>query len=65
MAEIVVPFAEFVPVRRGRMVSGHPPLHPDRITDFGLIISRQEGPFCLEIAGIGAYRADAEVQAAP
>jgi monofunctional biosynthetic peptidoglycan transglycosylase len=55
--EIAVPFTEFVPVFRGRTVPGHPPLDPSRITTFGLIVSRQEGPFSIDIASIRAYPA--------
>ena len=54
--DIRVPFADFIPVYRGREVSGHPPLDPSRVTTFGLIISRQEGPFRIDIASIRAVR---------
>jgi monofunctional biosynthetic peptidoglycan transglycosylase len=52
--ELVLPLADFEPVFRGRVVSGHPPLDPAKIRTFGLIISRQEGPFRLDVAQIGA-----------
>ncbi len=55
-SDVVVPFADFVPVWRGRRVAGHPALDPARITTLGLIISRQEGRFQLEIANIRGYR---------
>jgi hypothetical protein len=54
--EVKVRFADFVPVYRGRIVAGHPPLDPSQVTTLGLIISRQEGPFRLDIASIGGYR---------
>jgi monofunctional biosynthetic peptidoglycan transglycosylase len=54
-ADIAVPFGDFVPVYRGRVLSDHPPLDPSRITTFGLMISRQEGPFRLDVAAIAAY----------
>jgi len=54
--DVFIAFADFVPVWRGRTVEGHPPLDPAQITTFGLIISRQEGPFRLDISTIRAYR---------
>jgi len=54
--ELVVPFADFIPVWRGRPVEGHPALDPAEITTFGWIISRQEGPFRLDISNIRGYR---------
>ena len=54
--EIAVPFGEFVPVYRGRLVQGHPELDPRRIATFGLLISRQEGAFRLDIEAIRAIR---------
>jgi monofunctional biosynthetic peptidoglycan transglycosylase len=56
-AEISAPFADFIPVYRGRVVQDHPPLDPSRIATFGLIISRQEGPFRIDIESVRAYRA--------
>jgi NADH dehydrogenase [ubiquinone] 1 alpha subcomplex assembly factor 1 len=56
-AEISAPFADFIPVYRGRMVQDHPPLDPSRIATFGLIISRQEGPFRIDIESVKAYSA--------
>ena len=53
--EIRLPFSEFRPVFRGRVVPGQPPLDPARIRTLGVIIARQEGPFMLEIAWIQAY----------
>ena len=52
--EIAFPFGEFVPVYRGRVVRDHPPLDPSRIATFGLLISRQEGPFRIDIETIRA-----------
>jgi hypothetical protein len=39
------------------VVRDHPPLDPSRIATFGLIISRQEGPFRIDIESVGAYPA--------
>jgi len=50
--EIDIPFGDFVPVYRGRAVRDHPPLDPSRIATFGLLISRQEGPFKIDIETI-------------
>lgn len=52
--ELELPFDDFVPVYRGRIVSNHPQLDPARIMTFGLIISRQEGPFRLDVESIAA-----------
>jgi monofunctional biosynthetic peptidoglycan transglycosylase len=54
-ADIAVPFSDFRPVFRGRTVPDHPPLDTSRVTTFGLIIARQEGPFRLDIDSIHAY----------
>jgi len=53
--DVSVPFSDFVPVWRGRRVEGHPVLDPSKVTTFGLIISRQEGPFRLDISNIRAH----------
>jgi ribosomal protein L19 len=53
--EISAPFTNFIPVYRGRAVGDHPPLDPSRIATFGLIISRQEGPFRIDIESVKAY----------
>lgn len=53
--DVVVPFSDFVPVWRGRPVADHPPLDPALVTTLGLIVSRQEGPFQIDIASIRAY----------
>ena len=55
--EISLPFTDFIPVYRGRVVRDHPPLDPSRIATFGLIISRQEGPFRMDLQFIKAYPA--------
>jgi len=52
--EIALPFGDFVPVYRGRVVRDHPPLDPSRIATFGLLIGRQEGPFRIDIETIRA-----------
>jgi NADH dehydrogenase [ubiquinone] 1 alpha subcomplex assembly factor 1 len=54
--DVNLAFTDFVPVWRGRPVADHPPLDPARVTTFGLIISRQEGPFRIDIANIRCYR---------
>ncbi len=55
-SEISVPFTDFIPVFRGRVVPEHPPLDPSRVATFGLLIGRQEGDFRIDIESIGAYR---------
>jgi len=50
--ELALAFSDFVPVYRGREVRDHPPLDPSRIATFGLLISRQEGPFRIDIETI-------------
>ena len=50
--ELRLAFSDFVPVYRGREVPDHPPLDPSRIATFGLLISRQEGPFRIDIETI-------------
>jgi monofunctional biosynthetic peptidoglycan transglycosylase len=54
--DIVILFSDFEPVWRGRLVADHPPLDPARITTMGIIVSRQEGRFQLDIANIRGYR---------
>ncbi len=58
--EISVPFIDFIPVYRGRVVRDHPQLDPSRIATFGLIISRQEGRFRIDIESVRAYPAVAD-----
>lgn len=50
--DVVIPFSDFVPVFRGRRVADHPPLDPSRVMTMGFMISRQEGPFRLEVRAI-------------
>jgi NADH dehydrogenase [ubiquinone] 1 alpha subcomplex assembly factor 1 len=57
--DVTISFADFVPVWRGRPVAGHPPLDPSRVTTLGLIVSRQEGPFRIDIASIRTFAAAA------
>ena len=64
-AEISAPFTGFIPVYRGRVVRDHPPLDASRIATFGLIISRQEGPFRIDIESVKAYPAVADHGARP
>jgi hypothetical protein len=50
-----LPFKDFVPTWRGRVLSGEPPLDPAQVTSVGFLISdKQAGPFRLEIAWIKA-----------
>tara|TARA_B100000945_G_C20392359_1_gene602973 strand:+ start:972 stop:1574 length:603 start_codon:yes stop_codon:yes gene_type:complete len=54
--EIHLPFSEFVPTYRGRIVSDAKPLEPQDIRNLGLMISdKQSGNFSLKIAWIGVY----------
>jgi monofunctional biosynthetic peptidoglycan transglycosylase len=55
--DLAVPFADFRPVYRGRELADHPPLDASRVTTFGLMIARQEGPFRLDVDSIHAYAA--------
>jgi monofunctional biosynthetic peptidoglycan transglycosylase len=55
--EVVIPFAAFEPVFRGRRVPNHPPLDPAKVQTFGLLIAgRQTGPFRLELEWIRGFR---------
>ena len=50
-----LPMSGFVPIYRGRVLPGAPPLDPGKVKSFGLLVSdQQEGPFRLEIAWIKA-----------
>jgi NADH dehydrogenase [ubiquinone] 1 alpha subcomplex assembly factor 1 len=53
--DVTIPFVDFVPVWRGRPVAGHPSLDPALVTTLGLIVSRQEGPFRIDIASIRTF----------
>lgn len=56
---VQLPFSEFVPVFRGRVVSDAPLLQPDRIQRIGFMIAdKQAGPFRLEINWVKAYSED-------
>ena len=60
--ELELPFDDFVPVYRGRVVRNHPDLDPARIMTFGLIISRQEGPFRLDVESSVSDRTPSEAR---
>jgi monofunctional biosynthetic peptidoglycan transglycosylase len=48
-----LPFKDFVPTFRGRMLTNVPALDPARVVSVGFLISdKQEGPFKLELAWI-------------
>ena len=48
-----LPFKQFIPTFRGRVLSGEPPLDPAKVTSVGFLISdSQAGPFQLELAWI-------------
>jgi hypothetical protein len=48
-----LPFKQFIPTFRGRVLSDAPPLDPAKVTSVGFLISdNQAGPFQLEIAWI-------------
>ncbi|NTW50212.1 MAG: CIA30 family protein [Chlorobiales bacterium] len=52
-----LPFSDFVPAFRGQILRDQPPLQPNGIQQFGLMISnRQEGHFSLEIDSIKTYK---------
>jgi hypothetical protein len=48
-----LPFKDFVPTFRGRILTDVPPLNPANVSSVGFLISdKQEGPFKLEVARI-------------
>lgn len=50
-----LPFKDFVPTFRGRILTGVPPLNPAKVTSVGFVIAdKQNGPFQLEIDWIKA-----------
>jgi monofunctional biosynthetic peptidoglycan transglycosylase len=54
---IRVPFSEFVPTFRGRILSNVPPISPEQIQQIGFLISdKQAGEFRIEIDWIKAYK---------
>jgi hypothetical protein len=56
-----LPFKNFVPTFRGRILTDAPPLDPGKVTSVGLLISeKQGGPFQLEVAWIKAAPAFGE-----
>ncbi|PIE35762.1 CIA30 family protein [candidate division KSB3 bacterium] len=53
---IRIPFADFVPVFRGRIVKDAPPISPENIHQIGFLIAdKQAGDFRFEIDWIQAY----------
>ncbi|HBH29958.1 MAG TPA: CIA30 family protein [Desulfofustis sp.] len=55
--DVRIPFAQCVPVFRGRILSDVGPLVPQQIQQIGFLIAdKQEGSFRLEIDWIKAYR---------
>ena len=54
---IRVPFSEFVPTFRGRILSNVPPISPEQIQQVGFLISdKQAGKFRIDIDWVKAYR---------
>ena len=54
--EIFLPFNEFLPTYRGRVLTNFPQLDPKKIKQFGFMITdKQVGNFNLEIDWIGVY----------
>lgn len=54
--EITIPFSDFNPSFRGRMILDMDDLNPSGIRQIGFLIgNKQEGPFRLELAWIKAY----------
>ena len=54
-----VPFADCVPVFRGRILKDVDPISPKQIRQIGFLISdKQEGEFKLEIQRIEAYKGE-------
>ena len=53
--EVFLPFSSFVPTFRGRVPRGVPPLNVASIRQIGFLLGdKNEGPFSLEIAWVGA-----------
>lgn len=56
-AEVVVPFEELTPYRRGRHVPSAPAFDPSAITQVGLLISdKQAGDFQLRVRDLQAWQ---------
>ena len=54
--DVELPFSDFKPSFRGRIVSDAPPLDPSRIFQIGFLISeKQKGSFRLEVERIDAF----------
>ena len=54
--DVELPFSDFKPSFRGRIVPDAPPLDPSRIFQIGFLISeKQEGSFRLEVESIDAF----------
>jgi len=52
-----LPLKQFLPTFRGRVLSGEPPLAPEKITSVGFLISdKQAGAFRLEVVWIKAVK---------
>jgi len=48
-----LPFKQFIPTYRGRVLTGEPPLDPAKVASLGFLISdKQDGAFQLEVACI-------------
>lgn len=59
--EITLPFADFEPRFRGRLVREAPPLEAKQIVSVGLMISdKQAGPFSLEVSTVRAISGSGE-----
>jgi monofunctional biosynthetic peptidoglycan transglycosylase len=55
--DLCLPLKDFVPTFRGRVLSGEPPLDPEKISSVGFLISdKQVGTFRLEVAWIKAIK---------
>jgi monofunctional biosynthetic peptidoglycan transglycosylase len=53
---VQIPFSDFVPTFRGRVLADVPPLSPEQIQQIGFLIAdKQAGPFRLEMDWIHAY----------
>ena len=54
--DVLLPFSDFKPSFRGRIVPDAPPLDPSRIFQIGFLVSeKQEGSFRLEVERIDAF----------
>jgi len=55
--EVKLPFSEFLPTFRGRILENEKPLDPEEIKQLGFLIGDKiEGPFSLIVGKIEAYR---------